>query len=89
MPTIAKAGKLTGMPGNTVCIADANAAPSAAPMNSDGEKIPPDDPDPRLTDVANSLLTNRIRRNPAPGIWPVQHGLDRRVSNALDVVVPL
>ena len=27
-------------------------------MNSDGEKMPPDAPEPRLTVVANSLPTN-------------------------------
>ena len=38
-------------------------------MNNDGEKIPPDDPDPRLTEVASNLQTNRISRNPAPASW--------------------
>ena len=26
-------------------------------MNNDGEKMPPDEPDPRLSEVANSLQT--------------------------------
>ena len=32
-----------------------NAPPSVAPMNSDGEKIPPDAPDPRLAELVPQL----------------------------------
>ena len=38
--------------------AGAERAARAAPMKSDGEKIPPEEPDPRLIEVAASLLTN-------------------------------
>jgi len=35
-------------------------------MKSEGEKIPPEDPDPRLTEVAVSLLANsRAKNGPA------------------------
>jgi hypothetical protein len=39
-------------------------------MNSDGEKIPPDDPEPRLTVVASSLAINRISRKRMPLTCP-------------------
>jgi hypothetical protein len=32
-----------------------------APMNSEGEKIPPEAPEPRLTEVAASLAANRSK----------------------------
>ena len=34
-------------------------------MNSEGEKIPPDEPDPRLSEVASSLQTKSRRSSPA------------------------
>ena len=34
-------------------------------MNSDGEKMPPEAPEPRLTVVANSLATNSPSSSPA------------------------
>jgi hypothetical protein len=33
----------------------AKPPPSVAPMNKDGEKMPPDEPEPRLSEVANAL----------------------------------
>jgi hypothetical protein len=42
----------------------ANARPIVAPMNSDGEKIPPEEPDPRLSEVASSLQKNSSRSSP-------------------------
>ena len=88
MPTIAKAGRLTGAPGNSDVTSAAKAAPSVAPMNSDGEKMPPEEPEPRLIEVASSLATastsRRRRRELA-----VQGGLDRRVADALDEVMPV
>ena len=38
-------------------------------MKREGEKMPPEEPDPRLIEVASSLLTIRTSRKPAPGIW--------------------
>ena len=52
MPTMAKAGILIGRPGKIIDASAANAPPRVAPMNSEGEKMPPDEPEPRLTDVA-------------------------------------
>ena len=39
-------------------------------MNSDGEKIPPEEPEPRLTDVANSLQTKSSASSQARVSWP-------------------
>ena len=39
------------------------APPSVAPMNKDGEKIPPDAPDPRLIEVAAILAANKTMRS--------------------------
>ncbi len=41
-----------------------NAPPRVAPMNSDGEKIPPDEPEPSVSDVASSLATNSTVSSP-------------------------
>jgi hypothetical protein len=54
MPTMAKAGPLIARPGSSHDTSAAKELPSIAPMNSDGEKIPPDAPDPRLTEVATN-----------------------------------
>ena len=37
------------------------APPSVAPMNSEGEKMPPDAPEPRLIEVAASLRDKEQR----------------------------
>ena len=50
--------------------ADAKAPPIVAPMKSDGEKIPPEAPEPRLTVVANSLQRNSNASSPAAVSWP-------------------
>ncbi len=39
--------------------AAAKAPPIVAPINRDGEKIPPEEPDPRLSEVASSLQTKQ------------------------------
>ena len=39
-------------------------------MNSEGEKIPPEEPDPRLVDVASSLQTNSSANSQAAVSWP-------------------
>ena len=39
-------------------------------MNSDGEKMPPDEPEPRLTEVAKSLPANSSSSSPARSRWP-------------------
>jgi hypothetical protein len=49
---------LTGTPGVASERNPAKAAPKVAPKNSGGEKMPPDDPEPKLTPVATSLQTN-------------------------------
>src|SRR5579872_7072564 len=69
MPTIANAGTLRGGINPVLFSAAANAPPSVAPMNSEGEKMPPDDPEPRLKDVATSFETNSSARNQATP-WP-------------------
>jgi hypothetical protein len=39
-------------------------------MNSEGEKMPPDEPEPRLMQVASSLQKNSSSRNhPPPVSW--------------------
>ena len=51
--------------------------PSVAPMNRDGEKIPPEAPEPRLRSVAASLQTNsrnrkaKLPRPPSSTAWIV------------------
>ena len=62
MPTMAKAGTLTSTAGNNICASAPNAPPSVAPMNSEGEKIPPDEPEPRLSEVAGSLARKQQRQ---------------------------
>ena len=66
----------------------AKAPPSVAPMNSDGEKMPPDEPEPRLSEVASSLQTNSRTSSQTPMHLAGQDRLDRRVADALDVIVP-
>ena len=39
-------------------------------MNREGENTPPDDPDPRLVVVANSLHTNSSANSQAAFSWP-------------------
>ena len=56
-------------------------------MNSDGEKMPPDAPEPRLTEVANSLAANSSASSAGRGEAAGQDRLDGRVADALDVVV--
>jgi hypothetical protein len=38
-------------------------------MKRDGEKMPPDDPEPRLRHVARSLQANSSRRSEAAFVW--------------------
>jgi hypothetical protein len=56
-------------------------------MKSDGEKMPPDEPDPRLTDVANSFAGVEQQKEPGDGELPGQGCLNGRVTDALDIVV--
>ena len=56
-------------------------------MYSDGEKIPPDEPDPRLTDVATSFATESSARKGAVASPPKQHVLYRRIADAFDPIV--
>ena len=58
-----------------------------APMNSEGEKMPPEEPEPRLSEVASSLQTNSSSSRPGRRQLAEQDRLDRRVADALDVVV--
>ena len=39
------------------------ALPSAAPMNKDGEKTPPEPPEPSVSEVATSLPATSTARN--------------------------
>jgi hypothetical protein len=64
MPTIAADGKFKTACGRTSAARDAKAAPSVAPRKSEGEKMPPEAPQPRLIVVANSLRTNSRTRRP-------------------------
>ena len=57
-------------------------------MNSDGEKMPPDAPEPRLIEVAKSLATNSSGQDGKRRELACQQGLDRRVADALDVIMP-
>jgi len=41
-------------------------------MKSEGEKIPPDEPDPKLSDVANSLHMASTPSNQKVEICPVR-----------------
>ena len=41
-----------------------------APMNSDGEKMPPEEPEPRLTEVAHSLAKNSSASSPVRSSRP-------------------
>ena len=41
-------------------------------MNSEGEKMPPDEPEPRLAEVAASLHTNSSASRPTIVRWPVR-----------------
>jgi hypothetical protein len=39
-------------------------------MNNEGEKIPPDEPDPRLSEVANALQANSSASSQNDEIYP-------------------
>ena len=43
---------------------EAKPPPSVAPMNSDGEKMPPEAPEPRLSEVASELRDEQQRQQP-------------------------
>ena len=57
-------------------------------MNSDGEKMPPDEPEPRLSEVASTLQTNSSASSQTPTVWPARIALDRRVADAVDIILP-
>jgi hypothetical protein len=61
---MAKAGMLRGIGKPAAVRSAAKPPPSVAPMNKEGEKMPPDEPDPRLVDVASALQTNSSASNP-------------------------
>ena len=56
-------------------------------MNSDGEKIPPEAPEPRLTEVANSLAANRPSRRASACQIIQQDRLDGGVADAFDEIM--
>ena len=70
MPTIAKAGRLIWQVGQQHRDDGGEGSPIVAPMNSDGENTPPDEPEPRLIDVASNLQTNNSTKNHPTGIVP-------------------
>ena len=84
---MAKAERLMSALGSAARTKAAKAAPSAVPMKSDGEKIPPDEPEPRLTEVATSLAANRNSRKVPTVELAAEYRLDGRVADAFDVVV--
>ncbi len=55
MPIIANTATEMAGSGKIMCATAPKAAPSVAPMNSEGEKMPPDDPEPRLSDRRQKL----------------------------------
>ena len=70
MPTIAADGPVRPACGRARPATAAKAAPSVAPRNSEGEKIPPEAPHPRLIVVATSFNANSSASNPAAVILP-------------------
>jgi hypothetical protein len=70
MPTTANSMTEKPASGNRATPSAPNAAPSVAPMNSEGEKTPPEAPDPRLTEVAKSLPTKSAANSRIPVVPP-------------------
>jgi hypothetical protein len=60
MPIMAPVVAVTPSSGCNAVSRPPKAPPIDAPMNSEGEKIPPEAPQPRLIEVAHSLATNSI-----------------------------
>ena len=56
-------------------------------MNSEGEKIPPEEPDPKLSEVAKRLADAQQSQQPKRRDPSCQHRLDRCVADAVDVVL--
>ena len=57
-------------------------------MNSDGEKMPPDAPEPRVSEVASSFEREEDEQEAAtPAESPDRTSKNRRVTDAFDVVV--
>ena len=56
-------------------------------MNNEGEKIPPDEPDPKLSEVANSLHTARSPSSQKLEICPAKYRLNGGVANPIDEVL--
>ena len=54
------------------CSSAAKPPPKVAPMKRDGEKMPPDDPEPKLIDVATALQTNNSASSHASEVCPVR-----------------
>ena len=75
------------LPGMTALTARPKAPPIVAPMNSDGEKMPPEAPEPRLTEVAQSLAANSKHEQRRHAEVAVEDRLDGRIADALDVIV--
>ena len=64
MPIIAQVVTPSPSTGWMALIAAPKAPPMVAPMNSDGEKMPPEAPEPRLTEVAHNLAANSSASRP-------------------------
>ena len=56
-------------------------------MNSEGEKMPPEAPEPRLVDVAE-LRGQERQQQPRREQTARQDRLDGRIADALDVIMP-
>jgi hypothetical protein len=61
---MANAGTLRFSDGKMAAAKAPKAPPNVAPIKSEGEKMPPDEPEPRLNEVAVSLQT---KSNPRRG----------------------
>ena len=56
-------------------------------MNSDGEKMPPDAPEPRLIEVAASFADKQSASSGSGCQAAEQDRLDRRIADAFDVIM--
>ena len=72
----------------TALMAAAKAPPMVAPMNSEGEKMPPDEPEPRLSEVAASLARKKQRQEAAEVHVAGEDRLHGGVADAVDEVLP-
>ena len=87
IPATAKPDTLLSIPGKHQFRAMPYAAPNVAPMNSEGEKIPPDAPEPSVRDVTSSFSTKSSSSRWNAESVPVSTSWMVAVSDSLNVVV--